>query len=544
MLQKKISADLLLLAVLAICLSVQQATAPQATAQQLTYPGQSLASTARVQPNTEALPDPSPVHFHVKSATQRLDMLVNTSRIVTMDRKVARLLVNNPELLRAAPLSPNQIQISSLKAGVTQLNMWDENDEIYSIDVIVSGDARELDNILRNEFPQAKLRLTPLNNEVLITGFVPHQDMVHTVEKIALNYYGGVINRIEVGGNQQILLHCKVMEVSRNKMRQLGVDWGNINGNDSVIQTVAGVSAGTPAPATILSSGEPTLQFGIVSNANQFYGFIDALRENGVARIIAEPSLMTISGRPARFTNGGEFPILVPQGQGTVSVEFREYGTILDFVPIVQGNGQIRLEVRPVVSSLDVANGVSFQGLSIPGLRSRTIDTACVLNAGQTIAIGGMISKEIETTNVGIPWLADLPWIGTAFRRVRDEIVELEQVILVTPEFVSPMDQHEVTPYGPGQNSDRPGNKNLYYRGHMEVPMCNGCGGCPQCTQPSGGGPLQYPVAPANSSHVMQLQAQNPNQRNVRNGVPTNAASKKPNPRPTIIGPIGYDVVK
>jgi pilus assembly protein CpaC len=540
MLQRKISAVICLLAVLAICISARQTIA-----QLPALPGEPTASGARVHSVSEtALPNPAPVHFHVKSATQRLDMLVNTSRIVTLDRKVARLLVNNPELIRASPLSPNQIQISSLKAGVTQLNMWDENDEIYSIDVIVTGDARELDNILRNEFPQAKLRLTPLNNEVLITGFVPHQDMVRTVERIALNYYGGVINRIEVGGNQQILLHCKVMEVSRNKMRQLGVDWGHINGNDSVIQTVAGVSAGTPSPATVLSSGEPTLQFGIVNNASQFYGFIDALRENGVARILAEPSLMTVSGRPARFTNGGEFPILVPQGQGTVSVEFREYGTILDFVPIVLGNGRIRLEVRPVVSSLDVANGVSFQGLSIPGLRSRTIDTACELNAGQTIAIGGMISTEMETTNVGIPWLSDLPWVGAAFRRVRDEIVELEQVILVTPEFVAPMDQHELTPNGPGQNSGRPNDQDLYHRGYMEVPLCNGCGNCSQCTQAPSAGAQPYPVVPAHSTQLQRFPTQNPNQPYNRTSFPTNAAGKRANPRPTIIGPIGYDVVK
>src|ERR1700682_3428690 len=147
-----------------------------------------------------------------------------------------------------------------------------------------------------------------------------------------------------------------------------------------------------------------------------------------------ERTLLPVSGRPAFFNSGGEFPILIPAGLGTVSVEFKKFGTQVDFVPIVLGNGNIRLEVKPRVSFVDPSLSVTAQGITVPGLNVREVDTGVEMKAGQTFAIAGLVQNRLETTNRGIPYLADLPYFGAAFRKTHEKDNEVELVVMVTPE--------------------------------------------------------------------------------------------------------------
>jgi pilus assembly protein CpaC len=183
--------------------------------------------------------------------------------------------------------------------------------------------------------------------------------------------------------------------------------------------------------------------------------------------------LVTVSGRPASFTVGGEFPILVPAGLGTVSIEYKTFGTQVDFVPIVLGNGRIRLEVRPRVSELDAARGVTLNNSTVPALQVREVDTGVELRAGQTLALAGLVQNRIEVENKGLPILADLPYFGAPFRRVSEKNNEIELLIMVTPELVEAMEQHEVPPVGPGMHTISPSDHDLYWRGHLEVPNPN-----------------------------------------------------------------------
>ena len=246
-----------------------------------------------------------PVHFKVSGPVERLEMIVNTSRILTTEHKVPQLLVENQGVVRAQPISPNQVQLSALKAGFTTLTVWDENEGEHTIDVLVYGDARELENLLMTEFPEATLRVRPLTASVVISGYVPRAEMVSRIVQMAEDYYPSVINNITIGGVQQILLHVKLMEVSRTKLRQLGFDWANFNGNDAIVQSVAGlISSADLTGGTVTSSGGETIAFGIVNNANCFFGFIDALRQYNLVKVLAEPTLVTVSGRPAAFNAG------------------------------------------------------------------------------------------------------------------------------------------------------------------------------------------------------------------------------------------------
>jgi pilus assembly protein CpaC len=244
----------------------------------------------------------------------------------------------------------------------------------------------------------------------------------------------------------------------------------------------------------------------LVGDDNSFFGFLEALRDNNLAKVLAEPTLVTVSGRPASFNAGGEFPILVPQSLGTISIEYKQFGTRVDFVPIVLGNGSVRLEVRPQVSELDNANGVTLNGNRIPGLRTRWVDTAVEMRAGQTLALAGLIQTRVEAQNRGIPWLADLPWAGAAFRRVEEQQNEIELVVTVRPELVDALDPHEVPACLPGTQSTSPTDCELYFRGYIEVPNCCTDGSCPNCQgrqlngQTITEGPIPTPATPADSA--------------------------------------------
>lgn len=513
----------------------------------------------------------NPIEYPVNQQNQRLEMVVNTSRILTLEKEVPRAMVNNPDIVRVVPLSPNKVQLSAIKAGVTQVNLWDEDGQLYSVALIITGDAQELDMLLKTEFPQASLRVRPLATSVVLSGRVDRADDVSRIVRMAEDYYPKVINNVEVGGVQQVLLHVQVMEVSRTKLRALGFDWANFGNTDFVVQSVAGTIGSFTQAGTAAGNGGATVTFGLIGPDNSFFGFLEALRDNNLAKILAEPTLVTVSGRPASFNAGGEFPILVPQSLGTISVAYKQFGTRVDFVPIVLGNGAIRLEVRPQVSELDNANGVTLNGNRIPGLRTRWVDTAVEMRAGQTLALAGLIQTRIEAQNRGIPWLADLPWAGAAFRRVEEQQNEIELVVTVRPELVDALDPHEVPNCLPGQQSTSPNDPELYFRGYIEVPNCCPDGSCANCQRSTGAGetvievptdagaemPGVSPEAPAldasgstmgrPSYQINSPQASNQpsiSGRQIRRSTQTAGRSSATSDDPGLFGPVGYDVLE
>jgi len=413
------------------------------------------------------------VEFQVERGHHHLEMVVNSSRILTLAREVPRALVNNPDILRVVPIAPNKVQVSAIKTGVTQVNLWDDEGQLYSVDVIILGDAQELQTLLDSEFPQAAVRVRSLKDSVLLSGRVDQPEDIGRIVRIAESYSGKVVNNIQVGGVQQVLLHVQVMEVSRTKLRAMGFDWGAFGRNGFVVQSVSGTMGQFSSSArTAEGTDGATITFGLLGGDSTFFGFLEALRENNLAKVLANPTLVTVSGRPASFNAGGEFPILVPQSLGTLSIEYKQYGTRVDFVPIVLGDGSMRLEVRPQVSELDNASGVTFDGTSVPGLRTRWVDTAVEMRAGQTLALAGLLQTRTDVQNRGIPWLADMPWVGAAFRRVEEQQNEVELVITVRPELVDALDADEVPACLPGMNSRAPQDCDLLLRGYMEVPGC------------------------------------------------------------------------
>lgn len=423
------------------------------------------------------------VNYRVSQPTQRLEMRVNSSRILTLEKKIPLIQVQNEALLVANPISANQIQVSAQATGVTQLNLWDEDDTLYTIDVIVTGDSRELEMMLAEQFPLANLSVSTVPGGAVVGGTVSRVDDVDRAVQVAEQFYPNIVNNIEVVGVQQILLHTKVLEVSRSKLRSHGIDLGYLTPDKLIVHGVSGLlspsgsSLGGITPAG--SSGN--FRYGVVHGGNTFDALLQSLRQNDLVKVLAEPTLVATHGRAARFTSGERFPIAVPSGNGSVAIQFEEVGTIVDFVPIVLGPGRLRLEVRPEISEINPARSVTIANSTIPGIRQRYVDTAVEMNAGQTLAIAGLIQTRTEATVQALPFFGELPWVGSFFRRVNHVENDIEMLVLVTPEMVDAMDPCQVPAGGPGLNSRSPSDKELYWKGFIEVPAVNDpCMICPE----------------------------------------------------------------
>src|SRR3954471_22053064 len=178
----------------------------------------------------------------ITGSSDKLELTTNTSRILTLDKSIPRVQVNNPELLAVTPLSATQVQISAKKAGVTQVNLWDDEGKIHTVDILIYGDARELEVALQTQFPNASIKVFRYSESLVLSGYVDRPDHVSPIMQLAADYSPKVINNIQVGGVRQILLRTKVMEISRTKLRQLAVDWAFMGGNGNfAISRPAGI---------------------------------------------------------------------------------------------------------------------------------------------------------------------------------------------------------------------------------------------------------------------------------------------------------------
>src|SRR5439155_14794708 len=243
----------------------------------------------------------------------------------------------------------------------------------------------------------------------------------------------------------------------QNSRRQiLGSTIGNIV--QGVQNQPVGVPSGTLQPTTfgqVLNAipNQGNLFGGVISNNAGFLGFLQALETEGLAKILSQPRMTALSGTPASFLVGGEQAVPVPAGLGQVGVQFEEFGTRLNFLPVVMGDGRIHLEVEPEVSNLDPAAGTVIQGTTVPGRTTQRVHTTVDIEAGQTLVIGGLIQNEVHGTTSKVPVLGELPYIGAAFSIKDYTEREQELVILVTPHLADPMSCDQLPKWLPGMET-------------------------------------------------------------------------------------------
>ena len=307
-----------------------------------------------------------------------------------------------------------------------------------------------------------------------------------------------IINRLTVPGPRQVLLHVKIAEINRSATRTLGVSWLYARGQSLIGSGLSGANAPAmfsattnaaynqasnaagfvkPAQGTFggTATASPTANttlFGVF-DAGHFSLFIEALRTNSLAKILAEPNLVALDGQPARFLVGGMFPFPVPQsssipgGTAVVTVQFQRFGVILTFLPEILANDVIRLDVEPVISELNFAQSTTVNGGQVPSITERSARTVVELREGQSLAIAGLLQLNTNATTLRIPGLGDLPIVGSWFSANTIETVEIETVVIVTPELISPLEKNEVTE-APGDRIYQPNDPEFYLLGRIE----------------------------------------------------------------------------
>jgi pilus assembly protein CpaC len=415
--------------------------------------------------------------------TQRLQM--------TKKQAIARAINKNEAVLRVGPVygDPTTVLLAGLEPGVAIVTLIDEAGREENFQVVVQLDVELLRNLLKRAVPTANIDIIPgANNTVVLRGTVARAEDIEVALNIARSVVLGadrVINGLRIDGVQQVQLCVTVAAVSRQEFRAMA-----FNFLDSAKQVFFGSTVGQAVvnPATIglggqLSNngqaigvpGTPGGQpinafFGIISHGNTFLGFLQSLRNEQVTKLLAEPRLVTVSGKSASFLSGGEQAVPVPAGLGQVGVQFEEFGTRLNFLPIVMGDGRIHLEVEPEVSNLDAAAGTSIQGTIVPGRTTQRVHTTVDIEPGQTLVIGGLIQKDVTANTSKVPVLGDLPWLGAAFRIVSFTEDEKELVVLVTPHLVDPMSHDQLPKLLPGMETRSPDDYELFLEGILEAP--------------------------------------------------------------------------
>ncbi|MFO0261835.1 MAG: type II and III secretion system protein family protein, partial [Planctomycetota bacterium] len=406
--------------------------------------------------------------FHITESVDTIELTVGSSRRLTFDYKVPEVIVEHPNLINATPISANQVNVTGKQPGVSTITFRDMEGKSQSVTVLVKLDVRKVEMAISQHFPNSAVKVTALSTGVVLAGYVSRAQDVDSIVAVARDYFPtNVINLLQVEGAQVVAIEVKVYEVSRTKLKNMGIDWAVLGQRFDIVSGFSDLIQNVTTPAAV--SGDANMAIGVINDNGSFNLVVNALEQNNIAKLLSQPTLVTSNGRPAEFLSGGEIPIQVPSGLGTVSIEFRPFGTKLDFVPLVHGEGNLTLEVRAEVS--EVAPELSG-ATGVPGFRVRRVNTGVPMRAGQTVALAGDIFEKSDSDVGGAPGLVDVPFWGAPFRNTRDSRTETELVFLITPRFINSVDP-TVTPLTPpGLRSTNPSNLELFSNGYIEVPAC------------------------------------------------------------------------
>lgn len=457
-----------------------------------------------------------------------VEVIERTAKIIEFKDWLTQVDGFDPKVITVTAVDKNKLRVQGLEQGITTMVVTDRNKQVHTVEVFVSGDARLLQSVLTRAFPNSAIQATMLRgNAVLLRGWVTDAQQISSITELANLYSPNVVNQVRVGGPQEVQLRVKVLEVQRSKLRQFGLNFA-VLGKSAAIASVPGpitpltaLSApigGVPS-VTLNSTGSPTtLGIGVTGSQFGFEGFLQALKTEGLLKIQAEPVLVTRSGEAAQLDNGGEFPVPVPQSLGTVTIEWREFGVILQALPIVISPTRLRQQVYAEVSEKDVANSITLNGTTVPGISRRRVQSTVEMDFGQTLVLGGLITTRIQATIQKTPFIGEIPGIGAAFSRKQYDHSEVELIIMITPEYVSPMQADQMPPLGPGRSTTFPTDRELYLHGNIEVPKFG-----PECGEPGG---------PCDPTFSVNVRSETPWAGNTL-GTQPGIAPAEPTPSPT-----------
>jgi pilus assembly protein CpaC len=509
----------------------------------------SLAIAAETPPPAETVaPEPTPDNpVPVVSNGSRIEMTVPIfkSRLLTVAGSAARISVANPDTADIVVISPSQLYVLGKDIGNTNVLLWDNTNHLLgTINVSVQHDLEELKRKFAEVLPGEAIEVRSVRRAIVLSGRVSDADKMEAAVRLADAYLeqvqtaintkvfkqqagttrpdrvvgsvpsgpsgvglpveSQVINLLQVGGVQQVMLEVKISEMQRSEVRNLDAQFNSIRNGNTL--TWGGVNGGATFPAylnpdnqmvpvftTPVGSatqltrwGPPVADFlpNPMSIANQglFGSFLDknfmfnlaldAALQQGLAKILAEPNLTTTTGQEAKFLSGGQFPIPITGSLGQTGIDYKDYGVALDFIPVVLANSHINLKLSISVSELAQANalGVSVSSASstfvIPSLTVRSASGTVELRDGQTIALAGLLNDSLTSAITKFPGLGELPVLGALFRSQSYQKGDTELVILVTPHLAKPVAKDKVKL--PTDSYGEPSQLDFYLWGRME----------------------------------------------------------------------------
>lgn len=394
---------------------------------------------------TIILGGPAQANEVIRSSGERLEIEANRGVLIRLDRPANTVFVANPDIADIQVKSPRLIYVLGKAPGETTLYAADSRERVLANRTIsVSHNLSRLQREIEALLPNANIEVRSIGRRLVLSGMVRNAQDAEDVRRFAVGLVDkpkDVVVNISVMSPSQVQLRVRIAEVSRNVLKQFGINW------DSLFKTgnfLFGIATANPViVGASLLSGTQTKDgiFGSFSTGGiDINGLIDALDDNGLITVLAEPNLTAISGKPATFLAGGEFPIIVPDSKDRVTVEFKQFGVSLGFTPTVLGENRISLHVKPEVSQLSATGAVNISGFTIPSLTTRRAETTVELGNGQSFAIAGLLQNNSRHNIDKFPGLGDLPVLGTLFRSDRFQRDETELVIIVTPYLVRPVD--------------------------------------------------------------------------------------------------------
>jgi len=381
-----------------------------------------------------------------------VNVLVGQSRVINFDRPVGRFSVSNPEIAEAILVTPDQVLVNGKAFGQVNFIAWEQSGGQFLVfDVYVRANLSLIDSQIRALFPKDDIRLSQANGSVVISGSVSNAATAAQVQSVieAANFKTVNMLTSPTSNATQVQLQVRVAEVNRTKLRDYGTSFSALpqGGTGGYVNSGNGPSVldgftGSPAGATLDLLLQPALNLFIFNRQINTGAMLRMLRQEGAFRELAEPNLIAMNGQQASFLAGGEFPVPVLQnanGDGAITIVWKEYGIRLNFKPTIIDEDHIRLELEPEVSTIDFTNGVRFSGFVVPALRTRRAKTGVELRDGQSFALAGLLDNSETKTLSRIPIVSEIPVIGALFKSKSFEKKETELMFIVTAHMVKPV---------------------------------------------------------------------------------------------------------
>src|SRR5215831_5639637 len=442
-----------------------QPAAPSAEATVQAVP----AGSAPKAPAAQETPAPRPadqVQQLPEGQAAPLRVMTNKSILINTTERLKRVSITDPAIADAVVVSPTQLMIHGRAPGEVTLLIWDEQDRSRSFDLRVDVDSTAAAQEIKQLMPGENIIVSASRSALILSGHVADKDSADRASAIAAAYSKNIINVLTFGpvGAQEVLLEVRFIEVDRTALVQLGLNFLSTGATNTVGVSTTG-QFGTFGNIDLKSAiGAPvtgfTTQFPNVDPLNLFLFRPDInlgvtirlLQQRNLLQLLAEPNLIAVNGKEASFLAGGEFPVPVPQSglaAGTITIQYKEFGVRLNFVPLIMPNGNIHMSVKPEVSSLDFTNALVLSGFRIPSLNTRRASTELELQDGQSFVIAGLLDNRLTNNLSRMPGIGNIPILGYFFRSKDFSKTRTELMVLVTAHRISPSSEKPKTPAMP-----------------------------------------------------------------------------------------------